>query len=76
MSALRDVLSRLYDPSNGELGNGRWARNLSEKIESMHKSHVINDMRSGHPRTKEEAVIITSDDVLAAAQEMIRNKQY
>lgn len=75
MSALRDVLSRLYDPSNGELGNGRWARNLSEKIESMHKSNVVSDMRSGHRRTKEEAAIISSDDVLAAAQEMIRNKQ-
>lgn len=76
MSAIRDVLSRLYDPSKVDLGNGRWARNLSEKIASMHKSHVINDMRSGHPRTKEEAAIITSEDILAAEQEMIKSKQY
>jgi len=76
ITALRDVVSRLYDPTNGELGNGRWARNLTDKIKSTHRSNIMNDTRSGHRRTKEEAKIITVADVNDAVELMLQSRQY
>ena len=74
--ALLETITAIYDASNPESGNGRWARNLADYIASSHKTRIMSMKRAGETISAEIRKEITFEDILGGRDTMISNSQY